>query len=51
MRQCSIKIVEKSYVDKLDARKPLDFNLLRISPEFLIGYTTPFINCFTIVLK
>ena len=23
------------YVDKLDARKPLDFNLLRISPEFL----------------
>ena len=33
MRQCSI---EKSYVDKPDARKPLDFNLLRISPEFLI---------------
>ena len=23
------------YVDKLDARKHLDFNLLRISPEFL----------------
>ena len=28
--------VEKSYVDKPDARKPLDFNLLRISPECLI---------------
>ena len=28
--------VEKSYVDKPDARKPLDFNVLRISPEFLI---------------
>ena len=23
-------------IDKPDARKPLDFNLLRISPEFLI---------------
>ena len=30
------KQVEKSYVDKPDARKPLDFNLLRISTEFLI---------------
>ena len=28
--------VEKSYVDKPDARKPLDFNILIISPEFLI---------------
>ena len=28
--------MEKSYVDKLDARKPFDFILLRISPEFLI---------------
>ena len=28
--------IEKSNVDKPDARKPLDFNLLRISPEFLI---------------
>ena len=28
--------VEKSYVDKLGARKPLDFNLLRISTKFLI---------------
>ena len=36
--------VEKSYVDKLDARKPLDFNLLRFSPEFLI-YTISFIHC------
>ena len=35
MRQCSIESRE-SYVDKSDARKPLDFNLLRISPEFLI---------------
>ena len=24
------------YVDKLDARPHLDFNLLRIAPEFLI---------------
>ena len=31
-----VKRVEKSYVDKLDARKPLDFNLLRISSEYLI---------------
>ena len=31
-----VKIVEKSYVDKIDARKPLDFNLIRTSPEFLI---------------
>ena len=39
MRQCSIvvKRVEKSYVDKLDARKPLDFIFLkRISTEFSI---------------
>ena len=35
MRQCSIG-VEKSYVDIVDSRKSLDFNLLRISPEFLI---------------
>ena len=28
--------MEKSYIDKPGARKPLDFNLLRISPEFLI---------------
>ena len=27
---------EKSYVDKLYARKPSDFNLLRISPDYLI---------------
>ena len=26
--------MEKSYVDKLDARKPLDYYSLRISPEF-----------------
>ena len=26
----------KLYVDQLDARKPLDFNLLRIPREFLI---------------
>ena len=31
-----MKRVEKSYVDKPDARKPLDFNLLRMLPEFLI---------------
>ena len=37
MRQCSLES-RLSYVDTLDARKPLDFNLLRISPElpFLI---------------
>ena len=35
MRQFSIEL-EKSYVDKPDARKPLDFNLLKISPGFLI---------------
>ena len=28
--------VEKSYVDKLDARKPRDFNLFNTSREFLI---------------
>ena len=28
--------MEKSYEDKLDARKHLDLNLLRISPEFLM---------------
>ena len=43
---------DKSYVDKLDARNPLDFNLLRISPECLIDqnifFTIPFINCCTI---
>ena len=31
-----VKGVKKSYVEKLDARKPIDFNLLRISPEFVI---------------
>ena len=34
MRQRSIES-GKVYIDKPDARKPLDFNLLRISPEFL----------------
>ena len=29
----ALKRVEISYVDKLDARKLFDFNLLRISPE------------------
>ena len=33
MRQCSIESIE-ILCDKLDVRKPLDFNLLRISPEF-----------------
>ena len=28
--------VEKSYVDKLDVRKPQDFNLFKTSHEFLI---------------
>ena len=38
--------VEKSYVDKPDAGKPLDFNLLRISPEFLIDQNNvlPFLS-------
>ena len=42
--------VEKSYVDKPDARKPLDFNLLRISPEFLIDQNKflPFLS-YTVV--
>ena len=31
-----VQSVENSYVDTLDARKPLDFNLLRISPECVI---------------
>ena len=26
---------EKSYLDKLDARKPFDFKSLRTKPEFL----------------
>ena len=37
MRQCSIETVEKSYVDKLDAIKSLDLNLVRILPEFFIN--------------
>ena len=51
MRQCSIESRE-SYVDKLDARKHLDFNLLRISPEYLIEVKIDFNHssqkCFTI---
>ena len=46
MRQLGI---EKLYVDNLDARKHLDFHLiLRISPKFLIYFSIPLINCFTI---
>ena len=33
------------------SRTPYDFNLLRISPEFLIDqniFSIPFINCYTI---
>ena len=47
MKQCSIER-RKSYVDKPDARKPIDFNLLRISPGFLIdqnNFLTFFIHC------
>ena len=47
MRQCSIES-RKSYVNKPDARKHQDFNLLRILPEFLIDqifFTISFINC------
>ena len=44
--------VEKSYVDKLDARKPRDFRLFNTSHEFLIDqkkiFTGPFIDFFTI---
>ena len=34
------------YVNKPDARKPLDFNLLRISPKFLIvrNKSLPFLS-------
>ena len=35
----------KSYVDKLDARKPLDFNLSRISPEYLIDQKDFYLAC------
>ena len=48
MRQRSLESREIICVDKLDARKPLDFNLFRISPEVLIdqnNFTIPFINC------
>ena len=39
----------KSNVDKRDARKHLDCNLLRISPELSIDQITiPLINCFKI---
>ena len=31
-----VSMVEKSYVDKLVARNPLNFNLLITSPEFLV---------------
>ena len=44
--------VEKSYVDKLDARKHRDFSLSNTSHEFLIDqkkiFTDPFIDFFTI---
>ena len=44
-----VERVEKSYVDKPDARKPLDLNLLRILPKFLIDqnnfFTIFFTNC------
>ena len=42
--------MEKPYVDKLDARKPLDFNLLRISPDFFIDQNKflPFLS-YTVV--
>ena len=38
--------VEKSYVDTLDARTPLYFNLLRILPEIVIDQTRvlPFLS-------
>ena len=38
-------------MDKLDARKHFDFNLLRISPEFLMGqniFISPIVNWCTI---
>ena len=47
MRQCSIE--KKNHVDTQDAGKPLDFNLLRISPEFLIDQIRHK-KCFTIFL-
>ena len=44
--------VEKSYVDKLDARKPRDFSLFNTSHEFLIDqkkiFTGNFIDFFAI---
>ena len=42
---------EKSYVDKLDARKPRDFSLFNTSHKFLIDqkkFTGPFRDFFTI---
>ena len=45
--------VEKSYVDKLDARKYLAFNLLRISSGFLKTkniFTFPCRNCCTLFI-
>ena len=54
--------VEKSYVDKLDARKPRDFSLFNTSHEFLIDqkrflpdlsytFSQYSITCFLIVVR
>ena len=39
--------VEKSYVDRLDSRKPRDFNLFITSHEFLIDEKKIFTKSFT----
>ena len=42
--------VEKSYADRLDTRKPLDFNLFNTAHEFLIhqkSFHGPVIDIFT----
>ena len=46
-----MQFIEKSHVDNLDARKHLDFNLLKSSSEFLltkIDFSIPLINFFRI---
>ena len=36
LKENVVSIVEKSYVDKLDARKHLDFDLLMIPSDYII---------------
>ena len=43
--------VEKSYIDRLDAWKPRDFNSFNTSQEFFIYQKRPFIDFFTMSIN